>query len=78
MGKRSRLLSQLTWKHWFVCYGFSTMYKNAGGFVFVGVAVGSLISAGLGYDGFGFEASVPVVLCGIAAYYYGKSEEKDS
>jgi len=54
------------------------MYKDAGGFVFVGVAVGSLISVGLGYDGFGFEASVPVILCGIAAYYYGKSEEKDS
>jgi hypothetical protein len=54
------------------------MYKDAGGFVFGGVAIGSLISAGLGYVGFGIEALMPVVLCGIAAYYYGKSEEKDS
>ena len=28
------------------------MYENAGGYVFGGVAVGSLISAGLGYVGF--------------------------
>ena len=54
------------------------VYENAGGFVFVGVAVGSLISAGLGYVGFGIEALMPVVLCGIAAYYYGKSQVKDS
>ena len=54
------------------------MYKDAGGFVFVGVAVGSLISAGLGYAGFGIEALMPVVLCGIAAFYIGKSQTKDS
>lgn len=54
------------------------MYENAGGFVFVGVALGSLISAGLGYVGFGIEALMPVALCGIAAYYYGKSQVKDS
>jgi hypothetical protein len=54
------------------------MYKDAGGFVFGGVAIGSLISAGLGYVGFGIEALMPVVLCGIAAYYIGKSQVKDS
>ena len=54
------------------------MYNNAGGFVFVGVAVGSLISAALGYNGFGIEAMMPVILCGIAGYYFGKSQKKDS
>jgi uncharacterized RDD family membrane protein YckC len=54
------------------------MYHDAGGYVFVGIAVGSLISAGLGYVGFGIEALMPVILCGIAAYYFGKSETKDS
>ncbi len=52
------------------------MAKNdAGGYVFIGVAIGSLISAGLGYVGFGIEALTPVILCGVAAYYYGKSKE---
>ena len=54
------------------------MYENAGGYVFGGIAVGSLISAGLGYVGFGIEALMPVVLCGIAAFYIGKSQTKDS
>ena len=58
--------------------GSSTMYENAGGYVFGGVAIGSLISAGLGYVGFGIEALMPVVLCGIAAFYIGKSQTKDS
>ena len=54
------------------------MYEDAGGYVFGGVAIGSLISAGLGYAGFGIEALMPVVLCGIAAFYIGKSQTKDS
>jgi ABC-type dipeptide/oligopeptide/nickel transport system permease subunit len=54
------------------------MYHDAGEYVFVGIAVGSLISAGLGYVGFGIEALMPVILCGIAAYYLGKSKTKDS
>jgi hypothetical protein len=53
-------------------------YKDAGAYIFGGVAVGSLISAGLGYAGFGIEALTHVILCGIAAYYLGKSEAKDS
>lgn len=54
------------------------MYKDSGAYVFAGIAVGSLISGALGYAGFGIEAAMPVVLCGIAAYYYGKSKEMDS
>ena len=52
-------------------------YNDAGGYVFGGVAVGSIISAGLGYVGFGIEALMPVVLCGIGAYYYGESKTKN-
>ena len=54
------------------------MYHDAGQYTGVGIAIGSVISAGLGYVGFGIEALMPVVLCGIAAYYFGKSETKDS
>ena len=54
------------------------MYENAGGYVFGGVAIGSLFSAALGYVVFGIEELMPVVLCGIAAYYIGKSQTKDS
>ncbi len=54
------------------------MYKDAGAYVFGGGAVGSLISGALGYVGFGIEALMPAILCGIAAYYYGKSQAKDS
>jgi hypothetical protein len=52
-------------------------YKDAGGYVFAGVAIGSLISAALGYVGFGIEAAMPVILCGIGAYYFGKSQTKN-
>ena len=54
------------------------MYENAGGYVFGFVAIGSLISVGLGYVGFGIEALMPVVLCAIATYYIGKSQTKES
>ncbi len=54
------------------------MYKDAGAYVFGGVFVGAGISLALGYVGFGIEALMPVVLCAVAAYYFGKSQTKDS
>jgi hypothetical protein len=54
------------------------MYKDAGAYVFGGIAVGALISTALGYVGFGIEALMPAILCGIAAYYFGKSQTNDS
>ena len=54
------------------------MYEGAGVYVFFGMAIGSLISVGLGYAGFGIEALMPVILCVIAAYYIGKSQVKGS
>lgn len=54
------------------------MYKDAGGYVFGGLCVGSIISGFLGYVGFGIESLMPVLLCGIAAFYIGKSQTKDS
>jgi hypothetical protein len=53
-------------------------YPEAGGYIFGGIAIGSLISAALGYQGFGIEALLPVILCAIAAYYYGKSKSNNS
>jgi len=53
-------------------------YPDAGGYVFAGLAIGSLISLALGYQGFGIEALMPTILCAIAAYFYGKSHSKDS
>jgi hypothetical protein len=54
------------------------MYNDAGAYVFGGIAIGALISMALGYVGFGIEALMPAILCGIAAYYFGKSQTKDS
>ena len=53
-------------------------YSQAPGYTFAGLAIGSLISLALGYEGFGIEALMPVILCSVAAYYYGKSRSKDS
>ena len=64
--------------HRVVCLGIATMYKDAGAYVFGGVFVGAGISLALGYVGFGIEALMPVVLCAVAAYYFGKSQTKDS
>jgi hypothetical protein len=53
-------------------------YPQAPGYIFAGLAIGSLISAVLGYEGFGIEALFPVLICAVASYYYGKSKSIDS
>jgi hypothetical protein len=53
-------------------------YPQAPGYTFAGLAIGSVISAALGYEGFGIEALLPVILCSVSAYYYGKSRSRDS
>ena len=51
-------------------------YDGAPGYTAAGIAVGSIASAALGYEGFGIEALFPVILCAVAAYYYGKSKSQ--
>jgi Ca2+-dependent lipid-binding protein len=57
-------------------YSLYMNYPDAAEYTFAGLAIGSLISFALGYQGFGIEALMPVILCTIGAYYYGKSKSE--
>ena len=51
-------------------------YDGAAGYTFAGICIGSLASTMLGFEGFGVQEIFTVILCAVAAYYFGKSKSQ--